>query len=154
MQYKDPEYYIYRCFSADSAEGVEEEFYFEDNSDKFYYIYIDGDVAWSCNECFKNIEDTGKISEVNNTGAHYITLDLLCKKLDIGIECYGQESGIGFQEYYHVNHNGDIIADECEDWTCNWLDENGEELEEAEEEGGIEGYGCFTDSEYIYKGGR
>lgn len=152
MEYKDDEYFIYRCFSVSNGENIEKE-------NDYYYVDITGEVAWSCTHWFETKEDkdclialgwdkeTGK--EINGT-AHYISLDLLCKKLGIGVEVFSQESGCCFQEHYLVNHDGTFVFNESTNWELNWCDENGDELDEPIEIGGFDYYEEFSSVEEIY----
>lgn len=109
MRYEDPEYYIYRCFSAVDTDTYE--------SDGYYVVDITGDVAWSCSEWFsgrESVDQTAESSDQSKSAtAHYITLDLLCRKLGFGLECWSSETGVGFQEHYLVNHNGDVLISDC-----------------------------------------
>ena len=43
MEYKDPEYFIYRCFSVSGDITKEED---------YYVANLTGDVAWSCSNWF------------------------------------------------------------------------------------------------------
>lgn len=92
----------------------------------------------------------GKTSE----GLEFITLFEACKKWNIDMEVYSEESGCCFQEHY-VFVDGDLICEECVEWNEYWLDDY-ETKEEAESELGIE----ITDEEwengadnYISRGG-
>jgi len=140
MEYKDNEYYIYRCFSAEVYDRAEVE--------DFFVLLIDGDVAWSCDQWF-NAEDE-EVPNKDGNGAHLIRLDALCKKLKIGMEVWSQEPGIGFEEHYIVNADGKIIVNDCADWCRIWEDEDGEELDQPEEEGGFYNYGSYADPKVIY----
>ena len=139
MRYEDEEYYIYRCFSA-VGNKIEE-------NDGLYSVLIDGDVAWSCSKWFESTEDFNDISKTN---AHYISLDLLCEKLGIGIELFSEESGNCFQEHYLVKHDGEIVFNESVEWTREWYDENDNLLDEPIERGGFEYYLNFSGIEEIY----
>jgi hypothetical protein len=139
MKYKDDEFYIYRCFSA-----VDEEI---DKDNELYTVMIVGDCAWSCERWFESTEDFNDISKTN---AHYITLDLLCKKLDIGIELYSVETGNCFQEHYLVNHEGEFIYNESVEYYENWADENGNELVDPIPTGGFDDYEVFASAKEIY----
>lgn len=145
LNYKDNEYFIYRVFSADNFDVIVEE-------NGLFYAVIEGDVAWSCAKWFETEEDEKTLIclgyEKDENGmelfdkpiygtAHYITLDLLCKKLNIGIELYSEECGCEFQEHYVVNHNGEIVVNKCVEWRTIYEDENGNELNEPYEEGGF-----------------
>lgn len=139
MKYKDNEFFIYRCFSA-----VDEEIQEDGNLNSLMII---GDCAWSCEKWFESKEDFNDISKTN---AHYITLDLLCKKLDIGIELYSVETGNCFQEHYLVNHNGEFIYNESVEYYENWADEKGNELVEPIPTGGFDDFEVFASAEEIY----
>lgn len=142
MNYKDPEYFIYRCFNAvlDSSYEV---------GDKFVYE-ITGDVAWSCVKWFEHEENAEEVLSDNGT-AHYITLDLLCERLGIAIELYSEECGMCFQEWYMCNHEGKLTANESREWTQKLEDEDGNELDDPIEEGGFgDDYCNFHKAEEIW----
>lgn len=148
MNYEDDEFFIYRCFQA-----IEGEIKKEDNG--LFSIIIDGDVAWSCTHWFETVEDFDSKNEnldgtlVNNS--HYISLDLLCEKLGIGLEVWSQESGCGFEEHYIVNRKGEIVINEEESWSQDWWDEENDcEREEPIETGGFEDWGSFCFANEIY----
>ena len=149
MKYKDSEYFIYRCFEAESNIYKDGDFYVAD---------ISGDVARSCSKWFETQEKPEELvvlkmddnwNPIHGT-AHYISLDLLCKKLGIGIELFSEESGCQFQEHYSVNANGEFLVNECTYWTQEWYDENDNLLDEPIESGGFEYYGCFNYPKEIY----
>ena len=142
MKYEDEEFFIYRCFQA-----IEGEIKKEDNG--LFSIEIEGDVAWSCAKWFDHEEDKNELAENN---AHYITLDLLCEKFNIGIELWSQECGCEFQEHYVVNHKGEILIDDNVYWSYIYKDEKGNELDEPIEKGGFEGWGKFDNENAIYTG--
>ena len=151
MQYKDDEYYIYRCFKA-QADSVEEE-------DGMCTVRISGYVAWSTVSWFEGEEkpnrrilleyEKGDRTKPVYGTAHYITLDKLCPKLNIGLEVYAEDPGCAFQNYYHCDHNGEIHTDSAEWFEC-WEDDDGNMLKEPEYEGGLDGYGEFQDPSNIY----
>ena len=150
MKYKDSEYFIYRCFEAEANIYKDGDFYVAD---------ISGDVAWSCSKWFATQENKDELivleydNEFNPTygTAHYISLDLLCKILGIGIELFSEESGCCFQENYHVNPNGEIIVSDVVEWTEDWWDyENDCERDEPITTGGFDYYGQFNSPEDIY----
>ena len=58
MRYKDIEYYLYRVFNADDDKIRE--------SNGYYYVSINGDVAWSCANWFDTKEDLDSLA---GTGA-------------------------------------------------------------------------------------
>lgn len=149
MNYKDENYYIYRVKEVDSSEIY--------SYDNYYCVDIFGIVAWSCYDWFNSKELPEELIMLNyNQGnpiygtAHYITMDLLCKKLKIGIELYSDECGCCFQEHYHVDHEGNILIKDCVEWQEIWEDENGNEFDEPLSIGGFPNYGCFMDHKQIY----
>lgn len=153
MKYKDEEYFIYRCFYVSS----ENEISFDKEND-VYYMKLNGDVAWSVEKWFECDEDKEEKviigrNENNETiygNAHYITLDILCKKLDLGIEVYAEESGCCFQEHFRINHYGECTFNESAEWILHWVDDNGNDLEEPYEEGGLDNYNEFSTLKEIY----
>ena len=151
MNYKDPEYFIYRCRSV-YDNGI-----YKDGD--YYVADLNGDVAWSCNRWFATQENKDELvvikydDDFNPTygTAHYISLDLLCKKLGVAIELYSEESGCCFQEHYQVNANGEIVCSECVEWTEDWWDEENDcERDEPITTGGFEYYCQFGYPDEIY----
>ena len=153
MEYKDPEYFIYRCFSVSGDITKEGD---------YYVANLTGDVAWSCTKWFETeekpeelivlkYEDGWKCTRPVFGTAHYITLDLLCKKLEIGLELYSEESGCCFQEHYHVDANGNILIKDCVEWTEDWWDEENDcERDEPVYTGGFDDYCCFAHAKEIF----
>ena len=80
----------------------------------------------------------GKTSE----GLEFITLFEACKKWNLDMEVYSEESGCCFQEHY-VFVDGELICEECVEWN-EYCIEDYETKEEAEAELGIE----ITDEEW------
>lgn len=152
MKYEDEEYFIYRC-DASSDEIV------FDKKSNLYYVGIQGDVAWSCERWFETVEDKDKLIVIGHEKddhskliygtAHYITLDLLCQKLDFGLEVFAEESGCCFQEHHTVDHNGEHY-DESVEWYEEWFDEDDNELDEPISVGGFDYYLQFGTYEEIY----
>ena len=141
MTYQDPEYFIYRVFDAELNGDIEA------TADGFHVARIDGNVAWSCATWFTSEERPDSVHDA--TGAHYITLDLLCQRLGIGVEVYGQEVGCCFQEHHKCTHSGEVVSD-CADWSEEWYDDEGNELSYPIEKGGLDGYGEESSPEEIY----
>ena len=91
---------------------------------------------------------------VSANDLEFITLFEACKRWNIDMEVYSEESGCCFQEHYVVI-DGDVVCDECVEWN-EYFVEDYETKEEAEAELGIE----ITDEEwesgednYISRGG-
>lgn len=140
MNHEDNEYYIYRVNQA-TAGDIEQE-------DDLYTVRIVGFVAWSCGSWFDCIERTNETDGISP--AHYITLDLLCQRLGIAVEVFGEESGMEFQEHYLCNPNGDVLWNECTEWYQTWFDDDDNDLTEPIESGGFEYYGEFDSPSGIY----
>ncbi len=103
MESYDEPNHFYRIFSSDVYE--------EGGDDDNYYIKVCGDCAWSLETCCR-------------TSGYSNGVDLFAvntKELNLRMEAYSQEEGIGFQEHY-IYDNGKCITDECEDWTSLYYD--------------------------------
>lgn len=85
---------------------------------------------------------------VSSEGLEFITLFEACKKWNLVMEVYSEECGCEFQEHY-ICDKGDVICDECVEWSEYDLEEY-ETKEEAEEELGIE----LTDEEWANRDDR
>lgn len=91
--------------------------------------------------------------EIDATKLEFVTLFEACKKWNVDMEVYSEESGCCFQEHY-VCTNGDIVCEECVKWNEYYIDDY-DTKEEAEEELEIK----ITDEEwnrresYISRGG-
>lgn len=154
MNYEDDEYFIYRCGGAYADGDIS-----FDKDSNLWYVGIIGEVAWSAGRWFDTTENTKQLIQIGCENkdytkpiygtAHYITLDLLCQRLDFGVEVFGEESGCCFQEWYSVDHNGEVQSDSAE-WVEHWCDDDGNELDEPYEEGGLDYYCEFNDYETIY----
>lgn len=142
MNYKDPEYYLYRVFFVKEYErNTEPPKYL----DEFHYIKLVGDVAWSARPW---VHDNRDLTIKSKSGAHYSNLREICKALDIGVEVFTEEPGVGFQEHYRVDHNGELTWNECAVWTQG-VDEN-DEIDESLSEGGLEDYLEWSNYDEIY----
>ena len=140
MNHNDDEYFMYRCAIADMTDEYQDGDYF--------VMYIEGSVAWSCGSWFDCIERTNETDDISP--AHYITLDLLCQRLGIAVEVFGEESGMEFQEHYLCNSNGDVLWNECTEWHQTWFDDEGNYLPEPIESGGFDYYCEFDTTSAIY----
>ena len=93
----DIENHFYRIFSTDVYEE-------ETTTDGNTVMCISGDCAWSIESCCR-------------TSGYSRGKDLLAinsKELDLTVEIWTEEYGMGFQEHYIYSH-GDCLADECKD---------------------------------------
>ena len=71
-----------------------------------YYVYIDGDCAWSIQSAML---DKHKIQEI-----------IYVYRLDA--EAYSEEIGIGFMEHYLYEY-GELIKDECRDFFSFYIED-------------------------------
>ena len=102
---------------------------------------IDGETKWSIQSslisnavsmrtepekwCFNDGTDKTELS--------FVTLFEACERLDLDMEVYSEECGIGFQEHF-LFVDGELLADECVDYT----EVYNEETDEYEPEGGFD----------------
>ena len=100
---------------------------------------------------FESLTDDEKKITVRSTGARLVAFDELCRKLDFGVEYWGEEEGCCFQEHYGMNRKGSLFANEIVDWTLDWTDDDGNELDEPTVTGGFgDRYEQFTTLRTIY----
>lgn len=107
-------------------------------SDDIYSIVVEGYCAWSVFSCMFEgphtyysdfVADMGK----DNPNFKGITIPIASKELDLEIEIFSKEPGMGFMEHYVVDKGLTIIED-CIDYS----EEYDEETDEYTESGGIE----------------
>lgn len=153
--------YLARTFSAECEDGILKE-------DGLFYADVYGDVAWSIHTCWiggtasyhndatnKYPDGDPKFSVWNyRDGIHYsnliITIPELCKLLKCAIEIWSDEGGIGFQEHYLIDSDGDPVIEGCVDWSPNKIDEEtGEEILDTAE-GGFDDYGDLRPPKSLY----
>lgn len=110
MNEQDNEYFIFRCDQANLERNWKE---------KDLFIYdIRGSVAWTCSYWIGNVEKKDADHTLPN-GAHYVTLDILAKRLDFGFEIYAEEDSNQFEQHIHCTHKGkteETTLDYEEDW--------------------------------------
>lgn len=141
MNAEDGEFYAGRIFYARMCGEIQR------TEDGFCVVEIEGDSAWNCIDLFCNVENEGQILN----GAHFISLDLLCPKLDVAVELYSEECGNEFQEWIACDHNGNLVSD-IREWSRIYEDEDGNELDEPIEEGGFgEDYCQFKSPDRIWQ---
>jgi len=123
MQYKDPEYYLYRVFSAEFADlgNCADPVYFEQDGD-YVWSEIHGDVAWACDGW---LGPKHEYHEKSKLGASYTNLYELCKVLNVGVEIWSEEPGQHFQEHYIVDHLGQRYLEQAEDYSMEDPDNTG-----------------------------
>ena len=112
--------------------------------------FIDGWCKWSVQSAMidnaismrtePNIWSFG--DGVDATKIEFITLFEACKKWNLDMEVYSEESGCCFQEHY-ICSNGNVICDECVEWNEYWISDY-DTKEEAEKELDIK----ITDEEW------
>ena len=124
MNYKDEEFFIDSCNYAHLKNSWEE--------NGLIYYEIEGSVDGSCKTWFETEEN--KKNKLFGKEAHYVTVDLLCKKLNMGVELYANDHDIGFEQWFVCDRNGEFTKDEEDD------------------EVGVEGYGVFMDARDIWEG--
>lgn len=145
-------------------ESIERLFSILSHTDKEFYIYREdisefgkirehgglwvaklcGYVAWSCTPWISDKPNPGMRSD---NGASYTNLKELCRLLDIGVEIWGSESGMQFQQYILIDNRGEVCADDTEHWEEEF-DDDGELVGET---GGFGGYGEWSSPEQVYR---
>ena len=137
------------------------------DKDGFFHTTVSGDCAWSVDGCmiskgyfewrgaeygdpefcvYRNWQ--GELCYANLP----MTMPMLCKTLDCGVEIWSDECGCEFQEHFIVNHKGEMVESEVTKWVQGYDEkENGDfEWNPEKDEGGFEDYGQFADNTYIY----
>lgn len=106
--YEEPNHF-WRFFSVDVYD--ESDAYDEPIDKNNYEIYICGDCAWSLETCCRasGYSDGIDLFEVNT------------KELELKLEAWSEEPGIGFQEHY-IYDNGECLTDEYLDIGVYWWD--------------------------------
>lgn len=125
----------------------------EEMLDGTYQVVINGYCAWSVNSCMFENGYHKRIKEEYKDECRGTTVPIESERLNLDIEIFSSECGVGFQEHYIVR-KGAIEVEECVDYyeyaICDFNTK-----EEAEEEFEIE----ITDEEwnsgedYISRGG-
>ena len=149
MKYEDPEYCLYRVFSAEA--------YNAEKKGDLNAIYIDGDVAWSPDPWFNptqwTVENDGKTEPPDADGkrrtVRMVTFRELCPILGIGVEVFGSEVGCEFQCHQACSPDGRIIVDDTERYTEEWEDEDGNPLDDPVCSGGLPDYGMFHSANWL-----
>lgn len=140
--------HLFRVFEADDDE-------IEEIGPNLYQVIISGNCAWSVASCMFDNHSTSYYSSLKRDypdAFRGTTLPLESERLNLRIEVFSEECGMEFQEHY-VIINGEVIVDECVDYSEYCLEEFATK-EDAEEELDIE----ITDEEweteeYIKRGG-
>ena len=75
-------------------------------------------------------------------------MDILCRKLDFGVEVFSEVYRAG-QSWVRCNHHGEVCSN-FEAFTEHYHDLDGNPLNTPVVEGGLEGYVDFSDCDLIY----
>lgn len=150
--------HFWRLFNVDVIDE-------EELDSRYHAKTVSGDCAWSVYSCMFSGEHTYQGSYEGDT--RYNGTDILTesKNLNLSVEIYSSEPGIGFQEHFLID-KGDIIKSECEDYhelSTEWFNNPREICEELQSEyseadiqynlsedddnvsfGGVDNYGQFT----------
>lgn len=173
LSYKDSEFCVYRCWDPYVGEEAHKE-------DGLWTAVYRGQVAWSCAYWFMrdDIDKNGNpVSENLCTYGQKVVLDYekgvngnanydrpihgeatfrifqdICKALNVGVEVYAEETDIGFQTHDAVNNKGILTCSKEVDYTEEYCDEDGDELDEPIIEGGWDDYGKFKPTKDVFIG--
>jgi hypothetical protein len=110
-------------------------------NDNDYRCQIDGQTKWSIqssliDNAISMRNDIGRWcfgDDIDKTKLSFVTLFEACEQLSLDMECFSEETGIGFQEHY-LFIDGKLIKDECVDYS----EEYDEDADEWIGEGGFE----------------
>ena len=136
MKYEDAEYYIYK--TELHVHGDIEE---SGDDDGLYCVDIMGCVAWSTTAWFEYPDCVSGTS-------HATPMDILCQRLDFGVEIFSEVYRVG-ESWVKCNHHGEVCSN-FEAFTVHCQDSDGNPLDTPVVEGGLEGYGDFSDCDLIY----
>ena len=93
----------------------------------------------------QGVENFPKVEEVHFTNSELTTLELTARELDVDIEVYGCEPGIGFAEHYlYEGGSGLCLADETVDYTELWFEDR-EDYELNRDAWGVPGEVAYED---------
>ena len=123
----DADKHLFRVFEANIVEKEE--------NDGYPYCIINGECAWSVFSCMFSGEHTyyDLVKKDHEKDFKGTTLEECSKELELDIEVFSEEPGVGFMEHYLIK-NGDVIIDDCEEYR----EEYNEETNEYDTIGGIE----------------
>ena len=107
MSYKDSEYHLHGVYEI-SEDAVPAEV----PGSGLWKMVIVGSQRWSCWRWMNAVEkDTWSVMKTKE-----ILLPGLCKTLDVGIETWSSEPNMAIQEHILVDHEGNVVANDSEDW--------------------------------------
>lgn len=101
----------YRVFSFDCFD--EDDIKYPDEDAVWYGA---GDCAWSCAVCMFEGEFS-YCSEEEDKERFAITLPKACAELGVEVELFSYEPGCAFSEHYQIDDKGEILCDECKEWS-------------------------------------
>ena len=114
----------------------------EELSDNNYRCQMLGQTKWSIqssliDNAISMRSDSGRWSfgDIDKSTLSFVTLYEACEQLNLDMECYSEEPGIGFQEHY-LYVNGKLLEHECVDYS----EEYNEEEDEGISTGGFENW--------------
>ena len=95
--YCDADKHFWRVFECDKFE--------EDDDGQEYYVMVEGDCAWSVHSCM--FEGPLTYSDISKDDGFYrlkkehsTTMEEATKKLNLTVEIFSSEPGVGFAEHY------------------------------------------------------
>lgn len=111
---------------------------FEKMDNDVWAAMIDGYCAWSVHSCMFDGGHTyyNDLKSIYKEKCRSTTIPIEAERLDLGVEVFSKECGMGFQEHYIVR-KGEITTDECVDYIEYYVEEYNTK-EEAEKELEIE----------------
>lgn len=125
MMNQDGMVYMGRGADIDFEEMVEVE-------EGIYRCQIDGQTKWSIQSSLidnaismRTDSSRWSFGDMDKTKLSFVTLYEACEQLNLDMECYSEESGIGFQEHY-LFVNGELLKEECVDYSEEYDEEEGE----------------------------
>lgn len=144
--HKHPKFYLYRSDLIRASEI--------DREGEFFTAEIDVDVASRAANLLPpfvteyRYGNEGSIPK-DHPAHNAVCTDLpsVCKALDVGVEIFSEEPGCCFQEHIVIDHKGNVVEDESEEWHDAYEDEDGNEVEET---GGFDFFGEYDDAKNIY----
>lgn len=87
-------------------------------------LYAFGNCAWSVSCCMLDTSSTDYLNAFKNEKRPYaISLTKACKELGTEIEIYSQEPGCCFSEHIYVNKEGELILNDCVEYTDTYIGE-------------------------------
>ena len=77
------------------------------------------ECAWSLSSCMFNDHKYSYYQELKNKYKENFfgtTITEIAKRLNLQVEMYSEEGGMGFSEHYIIDNYGNILEDECYDY--------------------------------------